>query len=192
MHSCFVLSPFYFLSCRNQTFSAAAVLPSTLYWVPNHFSRRWHCPSLAADSNTRLALWGLSWFRASAMICKFQTIFHFKCSSDCLTQQRLLSWNVGRTRHTKLTKQICFVNTTSVSINTKPVPPLYVITNACITQYAYFLYIKTYNQSSKNIYLRPVFKQELVSCQKILLLKQLHVLTKIFYIVNWICLQAKK
>lgn len=55
-----------------------------------------------------------------------------------------------------------------------------------------FPYIKTYNQSSKNIYLRLVLKQELVSCQKIFLLKQLHVLTKVFYIVNWICLQAKK
>lgn len=167
-----------------------------LYWVPNHFSLRSHWPSLAADSKTRLALWGLSWLRASAMIYKFQTIFQFKCSSGCLTQQTLDSWNAGRTRHNKLTKQICFLNTTSVSINTKPVPALCLITNAythvCITQYARFPYIKTYNQSSKNIYLRLVFKQELVSCQKIFLLKQLHVLTKVFYIVNWICLQRKK
>lgn len=112
-----------------------------LYWVPNHFSLRSHWPSLAADSKTRLALWGLSWLRASAMIYKFQTIFQFKCSSGCLTQQTLLSWNAGRTSHNKLTKQICFLNTTSVSINTKPVPALCLITNAfthaCITQYAH-------------------------------------------------------
>lgn len=56
----------------------------------------------------------------------------------------------------------------------------------------YFPYIKTCNQSSKNIYLRLVFKQKLVSCQKILLLKQLHVLTEVFHIVNWICLKTNK
>lgn len=59
---------------------SAAALPSTLYCVPNHLSFRWHWPSLAADSRTRLALWGLSWLRASAMICNFKTILQFTCS----------------------------------------------------------------------------------------------------------------
>jgi len=80
----------------------------------------------------------------------------------------------------------------SDSMNTKPVPVLCLIIclYMCLhyTVHLYFSCFKTCNQSSKTIYLRLVFKQELVSCQKILLLKHLHVLTKVFHIVNWICL----
>lgn len=107
---------------------SAVALPSTLYWVPNHRSFRWHCPSLAADSKTRLAFWGRSWLRASAMTCEFKTI---------LQVQMQLSLTTGRTRHNKLTKKdICFLNRKKhVSVNTKPVPVLRLITNACIGVY---------------------------------------------------------
>lgn len=54
----------------------------------------------------------------------------------CLTQQRLLSLNIGRTRHNKLTKrEICFLNIKSVSISIKPVPVLCLIRNAYIHTY---------------------------------------------------------
>lgn len=76
-----VFHPLVFLMHKSNIIKvSAAVLPSTLYCVPNHLSFRWHWPSLAADSKTRFALWGLSWLRASAMIYKFKTRFQFKCS----------------------------------------------------------------------------------------------------------------
>lgn len=113
----------------------------------------------------------------------------------CPTQQRPLSLNIGRTRHNKLTKKYLLSEyKKSDSTNTKPGPvlKLSICLYTCLHYIVclYFPYIKTCNQSSKSIYLRLVFKQELVSCQKIFLLKQLQVLTKAFHIVNWICLQA--
>lgn len=111
----------------------------------------------------------------------------------CLTQQRLLSLNIWRTRHNKLTEKY-LLSEYKKTDSTKPVPILWLMIclYTCLHYIVclYFPYIKTCNQSSKSVYLRLVFKQELVSCQKILLLKQLHVLTKAFHIVNRICLQA--
>lgn len=111
---------------------SAVALPSTLYCVPNHLSFRWHWPSLAADRRTRLALWGLSWLRASAMICNFKTILQFTCScgSAWPSWDSLISVYDAQTSqpyiHETCKYKICACNM-----------PNYMSIYACIIQYAY-------------------------------------------------------
>lgn len=43
--------------------------PSTLYWVPNHFSLRGHWPSCSGDNSIRLAFSGVSKDKAALITC---------------------------------------------------------------------------------------------------------------------------